>query len=49
MNKVSKHLTLEPKTVEIIKRIAEEEKRKENSVVDMAVQAYAAKKKAADN
>lgn len=47
MSKVSKHLTLEKKTVEIIKAIAAKEKRKENSVVDMAVQAYAAAKQAA--
>ena len=49
MSKVAKHLTLEKKTVEIIKKIAALEKRKENSVVDMAVQAYAAQKLAANN
>lgn len=38
--KVAKHLTLEKKTVEIIKELAAKDKRKENSVVDLAVQAY---------
>lgn len=45
MAKIHKHLTLEKRTVEIIKKIAAKEKRNQNSVVDRLVQEYAAKEK----
>jgi|GEM_PF-3227793 len=45
--KIRKHYTLEPETVEIIKQIAKEEKRNENSVVDLLIQA-AVKKEASE-
>jgi len=47
-DKIRRNYTLEPKTVEIIERIAKEEKRKFNSVIDLAVQQLEAARKAAN-
>ena len=47
-DKIRRNYTLEPKTVEIIERIAKEEKRKFNSVVDLAVQQLEAARQAAN-
>ena len=44
--KIKKTYTLLPKTVAIIERLAEQEQRNENSVVDIAIQKLDAMKKA---
>lgn len=46
MKKIRKNISIEDKTVEIIKRIAEDEKRTESSVIDLAVQHLDKMKKA---
>lgn len=42
MSKVRKNVSIEKKTVELIKQIAKAEKRTESSVIDIAVQRLAA-------
>lgn len=48
MRKIHKHLTVEKATEIKLKKLAKEEKRTEGVIVDLAIQAYAARKKAAN-
>jgi len=49
MAKIHKHLTVEKETEKKLKELAKAEKRTEGVIVDLAIQAYAAQKKAAIN
>lgn len=49
MHKVRKNVSIEKITEKIIKEIAKKDKRTESSVIDLAVQAYAAQLLAVDN
>lgn len=46
MSKVHKHLTVEKETNKKLKELAKAEKRTEGVIVDLAIQAYAAKRQA---
>lgn len=46
MAKVRKNISIDDTTLEIIKRIAEDEKRTESSVIDIAIQKLDAMRKA---
>ena len=49
MRKVHKHLTVEKETEKKLKKLAKAEKRTEGSIVDLAIEFYAAAKEAGNS